>query len=169
MLKLQKLFLRVVTKAGVVTFDYHTLFADYDDDLYKKITEVADSPKLTDKQKLLMMTELYSKYEKDVESKFPEETKDELNRANRVKISSLTAMTMPQLIISSVDEIPVITRGTLLSGYTEKDYNYHAIENRSLQSIKVSGVRKLESSSTIKLQNIAGMIEKGKTIIKSAS
>ena len=87
-----------------------------------------------------MMTELYGKYEKDIEGKFSDDLKDELARANRVKLNSITAMTMPQLIISSVDEIPVITRGTLLSGYTEKDYQYHAIENRSLQSIKVSGV-----------------------------
>lgn len=169
MRELQKFFLRVVTKAGVVTFDFSTLTADWNDEIYKKLTDIADSPKLTDKQKLLMMTEQYGKYEKDVEGKFPEELKDELARANRVKLTSIAAMTMPQLIISSVDEIPVITRGTLLSGYTEKDYDYHAIENRSLQSIKTSGVRKLESSSTIKLQNIAGMIEKGKTIIKSAS
>lgn len=140
MKKLQEFFLRVVTKAGVVTFDFSTLMADYDDELYKKLTNVADSKDLTDKQKLLMMTELYSKYEKDIEGKFSDDLKDELARADRVKLNSITAMTMPQLIISSVDEIPVITRGTLLSGYTEKDYNYHAIENRSLQSIKVSGV-----------------------------
>lgn len=149
MKELQKFFLRVVTKAGVVTFDFSTLMADYDDDLYKKIVKVADSKDLTDKQKLLMMTELYSQYEKDIENKFSDELKDELARANRVKLNSITAMTMPQLIISSVDEIPIITRGTLLSGYTEQDYSFHAIENRSLQSIKVSGV-KARGSSTIK-------------------
>lgn len=150
---LQKFFLRVVTKAGVVTFDFSTLMADYDDDLYKKIVNVEKSKDLTEKQKLLIMSNLYEGYEKDIEGKFSDDLKDELARANRVKINSITAMTTPQLIISSVDEIPVITKGTLLSGYTEDDYSYHAIENRSLQSIKVSGVVKSSiGSSTIKMQ-----------------
>lgn len=143
---LQKFFLNVVTKAGVVTFDFSTLYAPFKNDLYKELCAVQDSPDLTDKQKLLMMTELYGKYEKSIENEFSEDLKNELARANRVKLSSIVAMTMPQLIISSVDEKPVITRGTLLSGYTEDMYDYHAIENRSLQSIKVSGVRKLEYS-----------------------
>ena len=143
---LQKFFLRVVTKAGVVTFDFHTLYAPYKNKLYEELCNVQDSPDLTDKQKLLMMTELYGKYEKSIENEFSDDLKDELARANRVKLSSIVSMTMPQLIISSVDEKPVITRGTLLSGYTEDEYDYHAIENRSLQSIKVSGVRKLEYS-----------------------
>lgn len=144
--ELQKFFLKVVTKAGVVTFDFHTLFAPFKNELYKQLCDIQDSPDLTDKQKLLMMTELYSKYEKSIEDEFSDDLKNELSRANRVKLSSIVAMTMPQLIISSVDEIPVITRGTLLSGYTEDEYDYHAIENRSLQSIKVSGVRVLEYS-----------------------
>lgn len=70
-------------------------------------------------------------YEKEIENSFSKDLKNELSRANRVKISSIVAMSMPQLIISGVDEKPVITRGTLLSGYTEKDYQYAAIENRS--------------------------------------
>lgn len=42
--------------------------------------------------------------------------------------------------MSGVDEKPVITRGNLLEGYSEKDFQFHSLENRSLQSIKVSGV-----------------------------
>lgn len=133
--ELQKFFLRVVTKAGVVTFDYKTLYSDTDTETYKKICNIADSKELTDKQKLLLMTEEYSKYEKEVENSFSDDLKNELARANRVKISSIVAMDMPQLILSGVDEKPIITRGTLLGGYSEKDFIYHAIENRSLQSI----------------------------------
>lgn len=88
------------------------------------------------------------KYEKEVENSFSSDLKNELARANRVKLNSIVAMSMPQFIVSGVDERPVITRGTLLSGYTEKDYMLHAIENRSLQSIKVSGV------INIKLENM---------------
>ena len=83
------------------------------------------------------------KYEKEIESKFSDDLKNELARANRVKLSSITALTMPQLIVSGVDEKPVITRGSLLTGYTEKDMALHTLENRSLQSIKVSGVFKI--------------------------
>ena len=86
------------------------------------------------------MTEEFKKYEKEVSDSFSSDLKNELARANRVKLDSIVAMSMPQFITSGVDERPVITRGTLLSGYTEKDYQLHAIENRSLQSIKVSGV-----------------------------
>ena len=51
--------------------------------------------------------------------------KNELARAGRVKISSISALNTPQLIISGVDQKPVITRGNLLSGYTEKDMIFH--------------------------------------------
>lgn len=158
--ELQKYFLMVVTKAGVVTFDFSTLWVDTDTKTYKKICEIADSPELTDKQKLLEMNEAYKQYQQEVEESFNKDLKNELSRANRVKLNSITAMNMPSLIISGVDEKPIITRSTLLSGFTEEDFQYHAIENRSLQSIKVSGV---PSSGSVKCSRkialIAGIIE----------
>lgn len=137
---LQIFALRVVTLAGVVTFDYKTLYTDTNTELYKEICNIADSKELTDQQKLAILTEKYSKYEKEVESSFSKDLKNELDRAARVKISSISALNMPQLIVSGIDETPIITRGSLLSGYTERDMILHSIENRSLQSIKVSGV-----------------------------
>lgn len=127
--------------AGVVTFDFKTLYADTDTELYKEICSIADSKELTDQQKLALLTEKYAKYEKEVESKYSEDLKRDLSRAGRVKLTSISAMGMPQLIVSGVDEKPVITRGSLLTGYGEQDMIYHSIENRSLQSIKQSGVQ----------------------------
>lgn len=137
---LQQFALRVVTLAGVVTFDYKTLFTDTNTKLYKEICNIADSKELTDQQKLAILTEKYNKYEKEITDSFSKDLKNELDRAGRVKISSISALNMPQLIVSGIDETPVITRGSLLSGYTEHDMILHSIENRSLQSIKVSGV-----------------------------
>lgn len=142
--KLQEFFHRVITKAGVVTFDYKTLYANSDTETYKKICQISDSPDLTDKQKLLLMNESYLKYEKEIADSFSSDLKSELSRVNRVKMTSIAAMTMPQLIISGVDEKPMITKGTLLSGFTESDFQIHSIENRSIQSMKVSGVKLLE-------------------------
>ena len=95
---------------------------------------------MTDQQKLCLLTEKYEEYEKEIEGKFSEDIKNELNRAGRVKLSSISALNTSQLIVSGIDEKPIITRGSLLSGLSEKDMIYHSIENRSLQSIKVSGV-----------------------------
>lgn len=47
------------------------------------------------------------KYEKEVEDSFSSDLKNELARANRVKLNSIVAMTMPQFIVSGVDERPV--------------------------------------------------------------
>lgn len=138
--ELQKFFLRVVTKAGVVTFDYKTLYVNTNTETYKKICNIADSTTLTDKQKLLLMTEEFHKYEKEVEEEFSKDIVDEVKRSGRVKLSSIVAMTMPQFITSGVEERPQITRGTLLNGYTEEDFIIHSVENRSLQGIKQSGV-----------------------------
>ena len=139
-LAIQKAALKAVTEAGVVTFDFKTLYVDTDTESYKEICKIADSEELTDQQKLAILTDKYAKYEKEIEAKFSSDLKNELSRAGRVKISSISALNMPQLIISGVDEKPVITRGNLLAGYGEKDMIYHAVENRSLQSIKQSGV-----------------------------
>lgn len=138
--KLQKAALNAVTKAGVVTFDFSTLYADTNTETYKRIRNIADSNELSDKQKLLMLTEEYKKFSKEVEGSYGKDLKDELARANRVKITSIMDTTMPQLIISGVDEKPIINHGSLLTGLTETEYYYHAVENRSLQSIKQSGV-----------------------------
>lgn len=137
---LQKYALLVVTKAGVVTFDFKTLWVDHDTDTYKEICRIADSPDYSDKQKLLMMNELYKKYLKEIEGQFSDDLKDELKRANRVKLASIVEMVAPSLIISGVDEIPLINRHTLVNGMNEQDFQAHAVENRSLQSIKVMGV-----------------------------
>lgn len=138
-LAIQKAALKAVTVAGVVTFDYKTLYVNTDTDTYKEICKIADSEELTDQQKIALLTTKYAEYEKEIEDKFSDDLKKELDRAARVKISSISALNMPQLIISGVEEKPIITRGNLLAGYGEKDMIYHAIENRSLQSIKQSG------------------------------
>lgn len=136
---LQKFALRAVTIAGVVTFDYKTLFVDTNTELYGEICKIADSKDFTDQQKIAILTEKYAAYEKEIEGKFSSDLKSELDRAGKIKLSSISALNMPQLIISGVDEVPVITRGSLLQGYSEKDMIYHSVENRSLQSIKQSG------------------------------
>ena len=137
---LQVFALRVVTLAGVTTFDFKTLYVNTNNETYKAICKIADDPDLTDQQKLAIISDQYAKYEKEVEGLFSDDLKDEIARAGRIKMSSITALNMPQLIVSGVDEKPVITRGNLLSGYTEKDMIYHTIENRALLNIKQSGV-----------------------------
>jgi hypothetical protein len=137
---LQIFALKAVTLKGVITFDYKTLYTNTNTELFKEICKIADSKELTDQQKLAILTEKYQKYQKEVESTYSDDLKDELKRAGRVKLSSISALNMPQLIVSGIDEKPIITRGSLLSGYGEQDMIYHSIENRSLQSIKVSGV-----------------------------
>ena len=62
--------------------------------------------------------------------------------ANRVKLDSIVDMVSPALIVSGVEEKPVVLRNTLMTGLTEDAYHRHAIENRSLQSIKNSGTPK---------------------------
>ena len=125
---LQKFALMVVTLAGNVTFDYKTLYVNTDTDTYKEICKIADSTELTDQQKLALLTKKYQAYEKEVEGSFSKDLKNELNMAGRVKISSISALNSPQLIVSGVDETPIITRGNLLSGYTEKDMVYHILK-----------------------------------------
>ena len=138
--QLQKVALKAVTKAGVVTFDYGTLYVDTDNDTYKDIRKIADSTDLTNKQKLILLTERYNKYLKEVEGEFGSDLKQELDRAARVKLSSIIAINAPSFIVSGVDEVPIVTHKSLLAGFDESEYRYHAIENRSLQSIKQSGV-----------------------------
>ena len=150
-LELQKLCLRAVSLAGVVTFSYDVLKTDVNTKTYQEIRNIADSPDLTDQQKLVLLTEKYEQYEREIEASFSEDLKNELNRAGRVKISSISALNMPQLIVSGVDEKPVITKGSLLTGLSEKDMIYHSIENRSLQSIKVSGVKGYTRIVTVRL------------------
>ena len=139
--QIRQIAYKCVTKTGVVTFDYSTLYADTDNNTYKEIRKIADSKELTDKQKLVLLTEKYQKYEKEVESGFSSDLKKELERSNRVKMASIVAMNCPQFIVSGVEEKPIITQGNLLEGYSEKEYLAHAIENRSLQGIKQSGVK----------------------------
>lgn len=138
--ELQKYALRVVTLAGVVTFDHATLYVDADTKTYKKVREIADSTELSDQQKVVLLADIWKKYEKEVEAEFSDDLKYELDMADRVKMESLLSINMPQLIISGVDEVPKVTKGNLLEGYSESEYLVHAIENRSLQSIKQSGV-----------------------------
>lgn len=125
--ELQKYALMVVTRKGVVTFDFDTLYADTDNETYKEIKDIADSTKLTDKQKLLMMNEKYKDYLVKVKDSLNEDIKRDIKDANRVKVDSIVAMVAPALIVSGVDEKPIITRSTLIDGFTEKDFQVHAI------------------------------------------
>lgn len=138
--QLRQLAYKAVTKAGVVTFDYQTLYVDTNNETYAEMRKIADSGELTDKQKMILLTDLYGKYEKEVEREFSDDLKKELDMAGRVKIASLCAINMPQYIIASQKEEPKILNSNLLEGLDEKEYQLHAIENRSLGAIKQSGV-----------------------------
>ena len=154
--ELQKFALKVVTKTGVVTFDYSTLYADTDNETYRDIRKIADSEDLTDKQKLALITERYEKYLKGLEKDFSSDLKKELDRSARVKLDSIIAINAPSLIINGPEEKVVVTHGNLLEGFNEKEYLYHAIENRSLLTIKQSGVNSFYRCVTIKTTTIAG-------------
>lgn len=140
--ELQEYVLKVVTKAGVVTFDYKTLWADTDTKTYKKICEVADNPKLSDQQKLLILTDLHAKYQKELAGSFSDDLKAELSMANRVKLDSIVDMVSPALIVSGVEEKPVILRNTLMTGLSESDYHSHAISFLMVAYIR-NGIIKL--------------------------
>ena len=167
--QLQKYALKVVSLAGVVTFDHATLYADTNTKTYKKVREIADSTELSDPQKIILLTDIWKKYEKEVENEFSDDLKQELDMAKRVKLSSIVAINMPQLIISGVDEVPRVTKGNLLEGYSEEEYLVHAIENRSLQSIKQSGVEKklkgCASKTTPKCWNNTRILNQQLTIL----
>ena len=139
--EIQRFALIAVTKAGVATFDFKTLYADTDTKTYQEVRKIADSEELTDKQKLVLLTQKYREYEKEVMNSYSDDLKDELDRAGRVKLSSIVAINMPSLIVSGVDEKVSITKGSLLQGFGESEYRTHAVENRSLLSIKQSGVQ----------------------------
>ena len=87
-----------------------------------------------------MVDSKYKKYVKEIQGRFDSDLVDELKRANRVKLQSIADINTPQLIISGVDEKVVVNHGSLYSGLSEKEMIYHAIENRSLQTIKQSSV-----------------------------
>ena len=138
--ELQRIALQEVTKSGVVTFNFDNLRVPTNTETYKRLRAIVDDPELTDKDKLLRVTDLYEQYSEEIRKEFREDLKKEINRAGRVKLTSLSDMNTPQLIISGVDEKVNINHGSLLEGLSEKEYQVHAIENRSLQSIKQMGV-----------------------------
>lgn len=56
-----------------------------------------DNPDLTDQQKLLMVDKKYKDYCKEIQGRFDPDLKDELKRANRVKLASIADINTPQL------------------------------------------------------------------------
>lgn len=139
MQELQKYALKVVTRKGVITFDFDTLYAKTDTETYESIKKISEDPRLTDQQKVLLMNDAYKKYLSEIKDTIREDVKKDVKDANRVKIDSIVDMVAPSFIISGVDEKPIINRSKMIAGMNSKDYIYHAIENRGLQSIKQSG------------------------------
>ena len=62
-----------------------------------------------------------------MEAQFSDDLKDELKRANRVKLASIIEMVAPSLIVSGIDEKPIINRQTLVNGMTEESFRFHAV------------------------------------------
>lgn len=74
-----------------------------------------------------MVDKKYKDYCKEIQGRFDPDLKDELKRANRVKLASIADINTPQLIISGVDEKVVVNHDSLYSGLSENEYRYHAI------------------------------------------
>lgn len=136
--RIQKYALMSVTRKGVLTFDFDTLYANTDTNTYKEIKSILNNPKYSDKQKILLVNEAYKKYTNEVKGSIREDVKVGIKDANRVKIDSILAMVTPSFTISGVNEVPMITNASLIGGMSNKDYINHAIENRAIQSIKNS-------------------------------
>ena len=69
----------------------------------------------------------WTEYQKEIAASFSDDLKAELSMANRVKLDSIVDMVSPALIVSGVEEKPVVLRKTLLTGLTEDQYHRHAI------------------------------------------
>lgn len=98
---LQKFGLHVVTVLGNVSFDFNTLYVDTNSETYSEIRKIVDNPDITDQQKLLMVDAKYKEYGKEIQGRFDSDLKDELKRANRVKLQSIADINTPQLSIMS--------------------------------------------------------------------
>lgn len=140
--ELQKYCLRLVSRAGVVQFDFDSLYADTNTQTYEDIKKISKDKNLSDPQKVLMMTEKYKEYVNEIKGNISDEVKEDIKYANRVKLDSLVDIVAPAFIMSGVKEVPLINDSSLFAGMGEKSYRDHAVENRSLQSLKVSGVPK---------------------------
>ena len=81
--------------------DFKTLYVDTNSETYNDIRKVVDDPNLTDQQKLLMVNKKYKDYCEEVQGRFDPDLKDELKRANRVKLASIADINTPQLSIMS--------------------------------------------------------------------
>jgi hypothetical protein len=110
-----------------VTFNFRNLTVNTNTETYQKLRAIVDDQTLSDKDKLLRVTDLYDKYCKEVQDQFDDDLKKELKRAGKVKLTSLGDMNTPQLIISGVDGKVSINHGSLLAGLDEKEYQIHAI------------------------------------------
>jgi hypothetical protein len=101
------------------------IFENYDVDGFTKIF----------KKKVSTLGFSWASYNNNVECDKIENSISEFLKigdvANRVKIASIQDINMPQMIVSGVDEKIIVNKGSLLSGLGEKEYMYHAIENRS--------------------------------------
>ena len=84
-----------------IKVDFNTLYVDTDSETYSEIRKIVDNPDLTDQQKLLMVNKKYKDYCKEVQGRFDSDLKDELKRANRVKLQSIADINTPQLSIMS--------------------------------------------------------------------
>lgn len=136
---IQKLIADFITIEGHTTVDFDIIYPKFlksRQDLIE-FYESDEFKGLDKSHRLLRLTALYEKMLEEYESIV--KTNDRIRESNRVKLSSLSAMALPVMIVGSDGDVE-ITDGALLDGYSEEAMHQVAVNNRAVHYVKLTSV-----------------------------
>lgn len=135
---LQDFSMEMMRIIGISSINYNQLYINTDKELKNEVLSIINDEELDTAKKNFLVSEKYGEYVNDAVDKVPEGIKTLMKSSDRMKMSQLVDVSIPNLVLS--DGEFHLNDKSLYDGLSPDDYAKHSINNRNILSIKQSAV-----------------------------
>lgn len=123
------------TLEGFSSLSLDQLHVDVPKELKDELSAIREDNSLDGIQKFVRVTEVNSRIKKWVEKNMDPDLKQTMINSNRMKISALMEMTLPQATVDDDGRI-LSNENSLYESLNEEEYRAHSLQNRSILELK---------------------------------
>ena len=127
--------LEMSTLEGFSSLSLNQLYSGIPSEYMQRLEDVRNDPQLTGVQKFIRINDISKEMKTYVEDNMDQDLKQTMINSNRMKISALLEMTLPQATIDDDGRL-LSNESSLYQSLNEEEYRAHGLQNRSILDLK---------------------------------
>lgn len=127
--------LEMSTLEGFTSLSLDQLYTNIPKHFTDEMKKIREDSSLESVAKFVRLHAIQEEIKEWIKNNMDQDMKETMENSNRMKISALLEMTMPQMTLTD-DSTLLATEGSLYTSLSEEEYRTHGLQNRSILDLK---------------------------------